>query len=688
MQTLAVRPAIPQGDFAEYSKLNPRCKAEIQRWLAAMDQLAKARPIGQAIAHVAAAMGLSSSRCRGIYDAYRKTGDWRVFINRKKHLPVSKKLPDAFREHCLQLREENQRDKGKAAHRALIRAWQACKEIPGYPRPADWPAHRPYPHASVGEIPDGWSYTNFMRIKPSAFERAAIQVGLGTAIAKHAPKVYTTRKNLWVGSHLMFDDVKHDNFCYVLRSNQVARVWEFGCLDVFSACRFAWGNKASIERQDGKYDGLKGEDMRLLVASIFYNTGYSKRGTVCMTEHGTAALPEDIARLLYDATGGLITQNGSGMTGKEQALAGMWRGRGGGNPRHKSPLEAFHNLMHNELANAALIPGQTGQSLERRPEMLFELLDYADDIAKAMLKLPPEQAALLWLPLMEFHTEFLPLLGEMYRLINGRVDHNLEGWVEAGNLIAEYRANPESDAWVSQHNFLALPPEARMALTLAAQQDRRCRRARYLSPAEVFAAGSRDLVRIPPFLCAEILGDGYAREEKVRGSYIEFDDQTISPVELRFESLVQLPDGSERELVDRETYKVILNPFDSEQLFVQDAKGGYIGVARRDHRVDRADEHAIHVREGRVGHRIAGMLEGVRERHEQKVSLIREMKEHNARVIKGLPVTREAIAAERAATRRIRREKTTLEDFLPATARAEAAQNPEPADDVTIDDLL
>ena len=680
MSKLALATSIPKSDAAEFAALPSACKAEIFRWMRGMERLNAGERIGVALVQLGAAMGLSAKRTRALYDAFRHTGDWRVFINRAKYQPVAKKLPAAFEEHCIKLREQNQRDKGAAAHRALIRAWQACQPIPGYERPADWPDYRPFPPATVTGLPAGWSLTNFQRIKSSKIERTAIQQGLGYAIAKHAPKVYTTRKNLWVGSHYMFDDVKHDLFTYVLNANQVARVWEFGCLDVFSASRFAWGSRPSVERADGKYDGLKGEDMRLLVASVFYNTGYSPHGTVCMTEHGTAAMPDDLVRLLSDFSGGLITMSGSGMTGKEQALSGMWCGRGGGNPRHKSPLEAFHNLMHNETA--ALL-GQTGLSVDRRPEHLHGLLDYADDICKAMLQLPPQQAAKLMLPMLEYHSEFLPIRDDLYRLINGRIDHDLEGWVEAGNLIAEYRANPDSEAWVPQHDFLKLPPAARMALSLAAQQDRRCRRARYLSPAEVYSVGARNLIRIPPYVCAQILGDRYAAERKVINGYIEFEDKLISPIELRYESLVTLPDGGERNLTDRETYKTIVNPFDPEQLFVHNAKGGYIGLARRDHRVDRADEHAIHVAQGRVGHRIASQLAGVRERHADTVERITVMQEHNRRVIAGLPTTPEELAADRAATRRIRSEQAAPEDFMPTPAEP---LHPAPAQPAESDD--
>ena len=685
MPPVALTLAVPPSDAAEFAQLPAECKAEIGRWLRGMERLNTGGRIGATLTQIGAAMGLSYKRTRTIYDAFRHSGDWRVFINHAKYQPVAKKLPALFVEYWITKREENQRDKGRAAHRTLVREWQSCKAIPGYPRPADWPDYRPFPVATVTGLPAGWSIGNLSKIKSTKFERTAIQQGLGTAIAKHAPKVFTTRKNLWVGSHYMFDDVKHDLFTYVLNANQVARVWEFGCLDVFSACRFAWGDRPSLERADGKYDGLKGEDMRMLVAAVFFNTGFSPRGTVCMTEHGTAAMPEDVIRLLSDFTEKLITFNGSGMTGKEQAIAGMWRGRGGGNPRHKSPLEAWHALLHNETA---ALPAQTGLSVDNRPEQLYGLLDYADDICNAMLKLPPEQAAKLMLPMMEYHTELLPLLGDLYRLINGRIDHEIEGWVEAGNLIAEYRANPESEAWVSQHDFLALPGTARMALSLAAQQDRRCRRARYLSPTEVHSIGSRDLIRIPPYVCAQILGDRYAAERRVIGGYIEFEDKFISPSELRYESLVALPDGTEHNLTDREIYKTIINPFDAEQLFVHDAKGGYLGLARRDHRVDRADEHALHVAQGRVGHRIATQLQGPRTRHAEKVQRIAEMQEHNRRVIAGLPVTREEIAAERAAERRIKRESADPEDFMPSAPTPVPAPHTAAPDNFELDDFL
>ena len=239
MRALALATAIPKHDAAEFAELHDECKSEILRWLRGMERLNSGDRIGSSLSQLALLMGLSPKRTRAIYDEFRHTGDWRVFINRAKYKPCAKKLPDDFREHCITLREENQRDKGAAAHRVLIRSWQACEAIPGYDKPEDWPDHRPFPPATQTGVPAGWSLQNFLRIKSTKFERTAIQEGLGRAISAHAPKVFTTRKNLYVGSHYMFDDVKHDLFCYVLSANQVARVWEFGALDVFSACRFA-----------------------------------------------------------------------------------------------------------------------------------------------------------------------------------------------------------------------------------------------------------------------------------------------------------------------------------------------------------------------------------------------------------------------------------------------------------------
>ncbi len=65
-----------------------------------------------------------------------------------------------------------------------------------------------------------------------------MRVGLGYAKAKHGVKLYHTRKDLWHLSHIMPDDVEHDEFVYVGTKSQACRVAQIGMLDVFPGIIF------------------------------------------------------------------------------------------------------------------------------------------------------------------------------------------------------------------------------------------------------------------------------------------------------------------------------------------------------------------------------------------------------------------------------------------------------------------
>ncbi len=137
-----------------------------------------------------------------------------------------------------------------------------------------------------------------------------------------------------------------------------------------------------------------------------FDFGYSPLGTTYPAEMGTATIREDIARILHDRTGGLVRVDLAGWTGKKkQIVEGMFIGRGGGNPRHKAPLESLHNLLHNKMA---ALPGQTGPDVERRPEQLHGMLTAQEELMGIAKMLTPWQAEQLQYPLLEYSKQFLP----------------------------------------------------------------------------------------------------------------------------------------------------------------------------------------------------------------------------------------------------------------------------------------
>jgi hypothetical protein len=380
--------------------------------------------------------------------------------------------------------------------------------------------------------PKGWSETNLMRQKPSRYELVVARQGRSAA-ASERRLVYTTRANLYVGSHYLFDDIWHDHFCNVLDLRKTGRPLEFHALDLYSANKFAWGMRVRTEGADGKMEGLKEADMRFLLAAVLGGNGYSPRGTKLVVEHGTAAIRDDVERILSDETQGLISVNRSGMDGAA-AAAHQYAGRSKGNFRFKAALETLGNLIHNEMG---ALPGQTGMSRDHRPEQLHGLLKYNDALLMAMSQLAPERAEMLMWPLLTIQ-QFQAIAAEIYARINARTEHELEGW-----------------------DMHYVP-------------DRRTGGMRRLSPEEVWRPGARQLAHLRPEAVALILLRDNGVERLTKRGMFELTESEISGDLMRFDARV---------LGDREKFLTLLNPFDPTAIFAFDSHGRFAAACPRIH---------------------------------------------------------------------------------------------------------
>ena len=649
---------IPSSDSAEFAALPDECRREVRARLRALRSVFSASNIGEAITEAARQLNLSPKRVRALYDDFRHSADWRSLINRSKFCPVARRLPAAFILHWRKLCETYQR-KSKPAYRSLIRSWQAGESIPGYDE---------HPADSGNGYPEGWSYENLMRNAPSKFELAAMRDGLGAAIAAHGPQVLSTRIGLWVGSHYLVDDVTRDLKALLLgQRGQSVRIQELGALDLFSAHRFAVHRRPEFTRDDNTKDRIKEREMRFMVAAILRTTGYSKRGTEFVVEKGTAAIRKALATWLHQHFPE-ITVRGPGITGREQALAGYW-GRGGGNPRHKAPLESHHNLLHNEASH---LIAQVGHD-RTEPEFLHGLECITNDVIKHLRTLPPERAALLAVPMLEYW-QALGLLGEIDGFIADRTDHAIEGWEAIGNTIVEFRRDILGDDWLTPQQFLALPPAHQQMLAQAADLHPAFRRVRKLSPREAFARGANDLVTAPDHIlalmfCDRDLGDDLRIQRRITANgTLEVQDATIEPGEMHFEGFVVTSNNESQRLSEREKYTVVCNPFDRDALWVFTAAGAYLGTAPRRNRVSRLDEHAIHVALGNRSHQLKDLLTPLRDRHADAAQAIADLQAHNNAVLTGGPVTPEELAYAKQRQREIRKESSNPTDFLPPSS--------------------
>lgn len=601
--------------IARIAQLPAEVRHEADAWHQAFQSVTP--PITEALRTVARRMGVSFSTTRKKYSEWKAHGYEAVINHSKLKRPeahLSKDFIDWFRA----LAEGNQR-KTRPAYRHFKKRWQNGEEIPGLDN--SLPRH---------VLPAGCSYANLHRKVKDAFALEAMRFGLGRAKSKHGPKAFTTRVGLWPGSHYMFDDMWHDNL--VVYRDQVVRVLEFDALDVFSGCKVGWGTKPRFKREDGKWDGLKESMMRMLVASLLWRHGYSQRGTVLRVEHGTAAIRDELEKLLHDHTGGLITVDRSEIIGREQAVSGMYDGQGGGNPRFKGALESMRNLYHNELA---MLPGQTGKDRDHLPETTWGIQKASEDLIKAaevLAKTHPQRVAHLQNPLLIYHGQFLPLLMDVYETINNRTWHDLEGWAECGHEVVEYRMSPDADQWLTPQTFQQLPAVSQQMLVQTAQADDRFLRRRKLSPSEVWDGGRQGLVRIEDWMVADILGQDMTVERKRKGCYFEFQDQELHPELLRYEARIRTRDGHDQELRD-DKYLTLVNPFDLDQMFIMDARGRSLGVARRVQRSSMADVEGLQRQWAHNKERMSELLGPIKQRHAAMTRERTRMAEHNARVL-------------------------------------------------------
>lgn len=261
------------------------------------------------------------------------------------------------------------------------------------------------------------------------------------------------------------------------------------------------------------------------------------------------------------------------------------------------------------------------------------------------------------LPTLDFHTQFYPFLLDYYQFgLNGRTDHDLEGWQALGHVINEYTTIPGSGHFFDEETFLKLPMPSQIAIRSAAQDDPSAwSRRRNLSPGEVWDRRPKFLP-IPPTVLCDMLGSDLAREVTARRGFLEFSDQAIACDPLIYQARFISGPRHGREIPHGEKCKMFVLPFDDATAIIVDAKDRYLGEVPLYKRVlpidpdvfgsdapfeSRPDirSHDLQKAAGEKHSRIADILEPSRILHADRVQDARNLREHNRRVISGEPVT-------------------------------------------------
>ncbi len=637
----SVAPLRVEDDSIEMATLPAESLTEMRRWMDALKPAIDGPRAGRGkrISEAAQVMGVSLKTARRKFDLYKATG-WRGLVNWAKAGTRDVGIPvETVR--WLKGLCENYGGNFRRAYDTALGSWRCGTPVPGY---HEWPKPGVYGR------PAGWSYANLQRIAgPTQAEKRLARIGRSAA-KSCMPLVITTRVGLHPGQIVMADDLWHDIDTSMIGINKaLVRPIELCMLDLFSASKICYGIKPRIRDEvTGKRVNLKESDMRFMLAYWATQIGYWPEGCQLVLEHGTAAASDDVEKLLSDHSGGKIVCNRSGIEDKP-AILGAWRGNQHGNFRLKAALESSHNLPHNY---ARYLAGQTGSnSREDRPEehsgreASFNALVRAID---AVIETQPADR-IAWL-LENIRPQFPPyflytrIVDMLYKMIDQRHNHDLEGWEEAGLISGQYRLAINDLTWFDDSTLSAVDPERRAAIEAIVNSNAGLHQWRKQSPAEVWAQRS-PLKKLGDHMIPMLCGQDLAVERKVtkRGTF-ELDDKEISPSTMVFVAIAQNPYGHKVLLEDEETYNTFVNPFDPTKLFVCDARLRYIGVCTRQVAVSRADTHAIVRAMGEAAHNESVRLAEYRLRHESEADDAEAIRSQNAMALKkitsGAAVTR------------------------------------------------
>ena len=561
---------IPSNDLTEFLRLPAEVQADIERWLNELACVTKPG-IQKRLAAVAARMGVSLATARRKHDDWRRDGSWRALVNRAK-VPEARGLDDEFIAYWQSLCQQYQR-KSKPAHREFIRQFRAGVPIPGIDVTV-----------SRQTLPPGLSYDNLIRYNPTKFELTASRIGRGAA-DDYRPKVFTTRVGLAVGQRYIFDDMWHDFKVVTVGQRRAMRLLQLHAHDLFSGCQFARGIKPRMEDEaTGKSVNLTEKEMIFLVAHCLSEYGFHPDGCTLMVEHGTAAIREELERVLFEITAGRVTVERSGIDGAS-SFAGQYAGRGKGNFRFKAALESLGNLIHNETSDLLQFPGQTGSNSRlNAPEEMAGRDKHTDALLKAIAALPAERAMKLRLPYLEVN-QARWLVDEVMERINNRKEHELEGWLEAGLTTLDFEL-PDIGI-ISAQKFLAMPADKQAAIQAIATP-----LARKMSPREVFDAGRPRLIRLRPEQTALLLRDVAGQEVTVgKDHLISFDDESISPNPLRYLA---------HHFAPGDKFTAVVNPLSPNSAHLFDARGAWVGLVSAWQTVRRDDIEGLHRQMGQA----------------------------------------------------------------------------------------
>jgi len=666
---------------------------EVFYWLPIMESIAKSPHPTRLMRELEFQTGVDEKSLHRKYYTWKNSGrDYSTLINRTKYPDKRVSgLPPAFVQYWRDLVMNNQRDTSAlASHQMLVSQfalWEADpfnaeRAIPGYVSP---------PLRTKDGLPKGWSYTRLLKLLPDRYNRTLKRQG-PKAASEFMPSVYTTRVGLGFGQIVYFDDSLHDTYINLTGTNYRAlRPLTFNCLEGLSGSLVEMLLKPQSEKEGGRME-LNQLDFFWFVMLYLCRHGYNaKCGTILVFEHKTANVDKeaDFDNRISQITGGLVRVDRSGKFGDPAFKGMLFGGQPSGNFRFKAPIESFFNIVRNR---AGFLPGATGRNPDRAPEENYGLIQYNDRSLGLIDKIPERQFMRLRRPVLEWE-DYCYAARLVHDLIDTRRTHDLEGWAKLGFTGQRYRLSTDSQHWLGEREYFALPDQQRQVLDALVCQPG-YHETFNLSPREVYQANKSQLTKLKPNLIP-ILAPARAWEEITVSQKFEMsvEDPFIDCEPLLYIATVRNERGDEIHLERGKTYLRLLNPFDPTNMWIAEKDGAQrgrcIGIATRRHISCKTDSASLTEAMGEIVHLRANHSKDTLISMAPEAARRVEMHNYNRDVQAGRPVTADEKALAGSARRRIARESGEIEDLMPE-ALLPAGDPGIPADDGTddIDQLI
>ena len=375
------------------------------------------------------------------YDLWVKQKDWLVLVNRAKagaawiarDFGLKDVTLDFVAARCAEFKRK---DALPEAVRSIHRQWKTglnhrgeAQPVPGY----DWENRNPL------LIPAGLSIDNLRvqlkrRAKWLKVHKALAHEGIAAA-RKFIPQVRSTREGLRFMEEVQFDDVKCDFRIFDSATGQVMDLWLLIAHDRATGMLLGFGMRPARVREDGSQEHLKLRDMKQLCGWLLERYGLPPYLMLWRIERGAATMEPGTAQAIVEMLPERLKVSFTSMISGNSPSGYLERALG--NSKGKASLESHNRQGH--LIGAGL-PGQTGPHYGVRPKDLAAREKECVAIWKAFTEFPAglrerlrDEAGYPLLTLRQARAELM----HIFAIRNGRTDHNLEGFEEVLEVLAD-----------------------------------------------------------------------------------------------------------------------------------------------------------------------------------------------------------------------------------------------------------